>query len=122
MSPKTTPRAATVRAVRRRARYWSAANAENLTALAQEQLGHPQVERRGDLDVLRRRWVDQDAAAAALDQHGVVGRLGESAGVGQRIAEGIGPERLRRLHGPEARAVQRALYLTGLGRLLDGVG
>ena len=71
--------------------------------------------------LLGRRRVDQDTAAQALDEHRVVGGLGQRVGIGERLAQRVGAKRLGSLDRPEAGAVQRPLHLTSLARLFDRV-
>ena len=56
-----------------------------------------------------RGGVDEDPAAAPLDQHRVVAGVRQGVRIRQGVAQRVRSERLRGLHGPEAGAVQRPL-------------
>jgi hypothetical protein len=91
-------------------------------ALAQQQLGQPQVLRGRDLQVLARRRHEPHLTAQALDQRRVVGRGRDDLRVrGQRPLEHVAAEDLRGLHRPQARAVERPDHHLAMG-LLDRVG
>ena len=78
-------------------------------ALAEQQLGDAQVERRRHLEVLRRRRDEPHRPPAALDERGVVGRRGERRRRRSSArSSAAAAEDLRRLDGPQARAVERA--------------
>jgi uncharacterized hydrophobic protein (TIGR00271 family) len=73
---------------------------EGLATLAEDQLGHPQVEGSGHLEVLRRGGVDQDPASLLLDQHCVIRRTSGGLRVRQGLPQSVRAKRLRRLHRP----------------------
>jgi hypothetical protein len=73
----------------------------------EQQLGHAQVDRRRDLQVLARRLDELHDAAGRLDQRGVVGRPGEHVvGLREHGLERGAAEDLRRLDRPQAAAVE----------------
>ena len=94
-------------AASRRVSRWRS-RGKRYSRLAQEHLGHAQVELRRHLEVLPRRGDDPHGAAHRLDQRGVVGGGGDHRVVlVERALEGGAAEDLRRLDRPQ-RASGRA--------------
>src|SRR3954468_11185797 len=122
MSPKTTPRPATISAVLPTERFASAFMVASLCGLSEQHFGDAQIERGRHLEVLRRTRMDQDAPAATLHQHRVVGGVSEGTRARQGLPQRPGPEGLRGLDRPEPGAVEGALHLSSLRGLLDRVG
>ena len=66
-------------------------------------------------------WHQHDAAAAALQQGGVVGRAGE-IDVLIRLSQRLGPEELRRLDRPQSSAVHRRHHAPVCARAFQSIG
>ncbi len=89
----------------------------------EEQFGEAHVQGRGHLEVLLLTAHQEHPAAGSLDQPGVVGGLCENLfGNVERPFERPAAEHLRRLHGPEAAAVEGLRDEALAVGVLDGIG